>query len=78
MAISFCVLGVYNMANGLRPVAEILEDVWKELKEFNDRFDKRERANESATTLRPGNDGATPAGSIKYTQTSNRGAKDEL
>jgi len=33
------------MANGLRPVAEILEDVWKELKELNDRFDERERAN---------------------------------
>jgi hypothetical protein len=45
MAISFCVLGVYNMANGLRPVAEILEDVWKELKELNDRFDERERLN---------------------------------
>ena len=33
------------MANGLRPVAEILEDVWKELKELNDRFDERERLN---------------------------------
>jgi hypothetical protein len=68
MAIPFCILGVYNMANGLRPVAEILEDVWKELKEFNDRFDKRERANESATTLRPGNDATT----------STTGEKDEL
>ena len=71
MAIPFCVLGVYNMANGLRPVAEILEDVWKELKELNDRFDERERANESATTLRPGNDGAAP------TRTTT-GEKDEL
>jgi hypothetical protein len=78
MAISFCVLGVYNMANGLRPVAEILEDVWKELKEFNDRFDKRERANESATTLRPGNDGTTSTRSIKHTQSCNRREKDEL
>jgi hypothetical protein len=69
MVVYFCILGVYNMANGLRPVAEILEDVWKELKEFNDRFDKRERANESATTLRPGNDATT----------STRGeSKDEL
>ena len=33
------------MENGLRPVAEILEDVWKELKELNDRFDERERLN---------------------------------
>ena len=57
------------MANGLRPVAEILEDVWKELKEFNDRFDKRERENVTTTTLRPGNDATT----------STRGeSKDEL
>jgi hypothetical protein len=69
MAIPFCILGVYNMANGLRPVAEILEDVWKELKEFNDRFDKRERENVTTTTLRPGNDATT----------STRGeSKDEL
>jgi hypothetical protein len=78
MAIPFCILGVYNMANGLRPVAEILEDVWKELKEFNDRFDKRERANESATTLRPSNDGTTPTGSNEHFKISNRRETDEL
>jgi hypothetical protein len=78
MAIPFCILGVYNMANGLRPVAEILEDVWKELKEFNDRFDKRERENESATTLRPKDDGTAPTGSNEHFKISNRREADEL
>jgi hypothetical protein len=60
------------MANGLRPVAEILEDVWKELKELNDRFDERERENVTTTTLRPGNDGTAP------TRITTTGEKDEL
>ena len=60
MAIPFCILGVYNMANGLKRIAEILPEVWKDLEEFNKRFDERERANESTTTLRPGNDATTP------------------
>ena len=68
MAIPFCILGVYNMANGLKRIAEILPEVWKDLEEFNRRFDKRERANESTTVLRPGNDGTT----------STTGEKDEL
>ena len=73
MAIPFCILGVYNMANGLRPVAEILEDVWKELKELNDRFDERERANVTTATLRPSDDGTTP------TRITTEGeSKDEL
>ena len=72
MAIPFCILGVYNMANGLKRIAEILPEVWKDLEEFNKRFDKRERANESTTTLRPGDDGTTPA-TITTT-----GEKDEL
>ena len=59
MAIPFCILGVYNMANGLKRIAEILPEVWKDLEEFNKRFDERERANESTTTLRPGDDGTT-------------------
>jgi len=33
------------MSTELKPISEILEDVWKELKELNDRFDERERAN---------------------------------
>jgi hypothetical protein len=68
MAIPFCVLGVYNMANGLKRIAEILPEVWKDLEELNKRFDERERANVTATTLRPGNDGTT----------STTGEKDEL
>jgi hypothetical protein len=57
MAIPFCILGVYNMANGLEHIADILKRLNDELKLDND---KRERANESATTLRPGNDATTP------------------
>ena len=68
MVVSFCILGVYNMANNLKHISHILEKVWKDLEEFNKRFDERERANESATVLRPGNDGTTPT----------TGEKDEL
>jgi hypothetical protein len=49
------------MSTELKPISEILEDVWKELKELNDRFDERERANVTTTTLRPSDDGTTPA-----------------
>ena len=57
------------MSTELKPISEILEDVWKELKELNDRFDERERANVTTTTLRPSDDGTT----------STRGeSKDEL
>jgi len=70
MVVSFCVLGVYNMANDLKHISHILEEVWKDLEELNRRFDERERANESTTVLRPGNDGTTP--------TRTTGEKDEL
>jgi hypothetical protein len=56
MAISFCVLGVYNMANGLEHIADILKRLNDELKLDNDKW---ERANVTATTLRPSNDGTT-------------------
>jgi hypothetical protein len=72
MAIPFCVLGVYNMANGLKRIAEILPEVWKDLEELNKRFDERERANESTTTLRPSDDGTAP------TRITTTGEKDEL
>ena len=72
MAIPFCILGVYNMANGLKRIAEILPEVWKDLEEFNRRFDERERANVTTTVLRPGNDGTTP------TRITTTGEKDEL
>lgn len=70
MAIYFCILGVYNMANDLKHISHILEEVWKDLEELNKRFDERERANESTTVLRPGNDGTT--------STRTTGEKDEL
>lgn len=58
------------MANDLKHISHILEEVWKDLEELNKRFDERERANESTTVLRPGNDATTP--------TRTTGEKDEL
>ena len=60
------------MATKLEHISHILEEVWKDLEELNKRFDERERANESTTVLRPGND-ATPSTTITTT-----GEKDEL
>ena len=48
------------MATKLEHISVILEEVWKDLEELNKRFDERERANESTTTLRPSDDGTTP------------------
>ena len=48
------------MATKLEHISHILEEVWKDLEELNKRFDERERVNESATVLRPGNDATTP------------------
>ena len=45
------------MANGLENIANILKRLNDELKLDNDKW---ERANESTTTLRPGNDATTP------------------
>ena len=70
MAIPFCILGVYNMANGLEQIADILKRLNDELKLDNDKW---ERANESTTTLRPSDDGAAP------TRITTKGeSKDEL
>jgi len=57
MAIPFYLLGVYNMANGLEQIADILKRLNEEIKLDNDKW---ERENESATTLRPSNDGTAP------------------
>ena len=57
MAISFYVLGVYNMANGLEHIADILKRLNEELKLDNDKWEREQ--NESTTILRPGNDGTT-------------------
>jgi hypothetical protein len=66
MAIPFCILGVYNMADGLEHIANILKRLNDELKLDNDKW---ERANVTTTTLRPSDDGTT----------STRGeSKDEL
>ena len=75
MAIPFCVLGVYNMANGLEQIADILKRLNDELKLDNDKW---ERANESATTLRPSNDGTTPTRRTEHFKISNRRETDEL
>ena len=70
MAIPFCILGVYNMANGLEHIADILKRLNEELKLDNDKW---ERENESTTTLRPSDDGAAP------TRITTKGeSKDEL
>jgi hypothetical protein len=70
MAIPFCILGVYNMANGLEEVADILKRLNDELKLDNDKW---ERANVTTTTLRPSDDGTTP------TRITTEGeSKDEL
>jgi hypothetical protein len=64
--VSFCVLGVYNMANGLEHIADILKRLNDEIKFDNDKW---ERENVTTTTLRPSNDATT----------STRGeSKDEL
>ena len=62
------------MAHSLKHISVILADLVKELKEDNDKW---EIANESKTTLRPSNDGATPEGSIRDVKLCNRGEKDE-
>lgn len=68
MVLSFYILGVYNMANGLEHIAKILKELNEELKLDNDKW---ERANVTTTTLRPSNDGTTPT---RITT----GEKDEL
>ena len=61
------------MATKLEHISHILEEVWKDLKELNDKYEEMEREkNESTTTLRPSNDGTT---STRITTT---GEKDEL
>ena len=61
------------MATKLKHISHILEEVWKDLKELNDKYEEMERAkNESTTTLRPSDDATT---STRITTT---GEKDEL
>jgi len=62
------------MAHSLKHISVILADLVKELKEDNDKWEK---TNESKTTLRPSNDGATREGSIRNITSCNRGEEDE-
>jgi hypothetical protein len=70
MVVSFCVLGVYNMANGLEHIADILKRLNDELKLEKYKFE--ERTNVTTTILRPSND-ATPS-----TRITTNGEQDEL
>jgi len=40
MVVYFCILGVYNMANGLKHIAEILKRLNEELKLDNDKWEQ--------------------------------------
>jgi hypothetical protein len=75
MVLSFYILGVYNMANGLEHIAKILKELNEEFKLDNDKW---ERANVTATILRPSNDGTTPTRSNEHFKISNRRETDEL
>ena len=73
MAIYFCILGVYNMANDFNHISHILQEVWKDLKELNDKYEEMEREkNESTTVLRPS------ANATTSTRITTTGEKDEL
>ena len=82
------ILGLFYMSLLIVDVLKELRRCTAELKESNDKWEAKEQmaleqynleqGYEPTTVLRPGNDAAAPAGSIKHTQTSNRGAKDEL
>ena len=63
------------MSTKLEHIADILKRLNDELKLDNDKW---ERVNESATTLRPSNDGTTPTGSNEHFKISNRRETDEL
>ena len=47
------------MATELKRISEILPEVWKDLEEFNRRFDERERANGRVDVLPTSDAGAT-------------------
>ncbi len=76
------------MSLTLVDVVKELKRCTAELKESNDKWEAKEQmaleqynleqGYEPTTTLRSSNDATAPTGSIKHTQTSNRGAKDEL
>ena len=61
------------MANDLKHISHILQEVWKDLKELNDKYEEMEREkNESTTVLRPS------ANATTSTRITTTGEKDEL
>ena len=61
------------MANNLKHISHILQEVWKDLKELNDKYEEMEREkNESTTVLRPS------ANATTSTRITTTGEKDEL
>ena len=62
------------MALTLAEVVKELRRCTAELKQSNDKWEK---TNESTTTLRPSNDGATPTRRTEHFKISNRGEEDE-
>ena len=61
------------MATKLEHISHILEEVWKDLKELNDKYEEMEREkNESTTVLRPS------ANATTSTRITTTGEKDEL
>ena len=68
------ILGVFFMAFTLAEIIKELRRCRAELKESNDKW---EIANESKTTLRSSDDGATPEGSIRDVKLCNRREDDE-
>ena len=61
------------MATKLEHISHILQEVWKDLKELNDKYEEMEREkNESTTVLRPS------ANATTSTRITTTGEKDEL
>ena len=61
------------MATKLEHISHILKEVWKDLKELNDKYEEMERTkNESTTVLRPS------ANATTSTRITTTGEKDEL
>jgi hypothetical protein len=63
MVVSFCILGVYDMSNGLEHIAKILKELNEELKLDNDKWEKAQngRSNVLPTSdARTGNDTSCP------------------
>ena len=60
MVVSFCILGVYNMANGLEEIADILKRLNDDLKLDNDKWEQAQ--NGRSNVLSNGDAGITRTG----------------